>query len=505
MSVETVLTSIYLNSILFVMLMALYEWLRRTLPAVYSSEMKHQFKNNYGGQKGGDDQTVVSSLYMNYTNGDNNGTLDDSDDDTSYLRPESPPRGSTESKDSAFEKFVKIPRGGSLPDLFSFNWVRNVMEVPWDSVRKYSGLDSYFFLRYIRMNLRICSVTLIWAFIILIPTYIGGYSNDQKGWYHLSVANLTDKSWRLWIPVMFAYFFSGFVLFVMKQEYRHFLELRMDFLARGTSFINPQHHYSLMIENIPHELRSEKALSDYFESLFPGKVHSTSMLLNLPDLEAIATRCMRVCRRLEKSIAYYHATGKRATHNVGSPRMTILGIDMAPFDAVCCGSPNLAYVDNRRVTEKPQKGTHVDSISYYTYDLSETNNAMCTLQGRKAEIAFEGTHHTAADNWFTKLVFSAYEMANEIMVDSAEDNALRTSYTPLGETGVSIPQAELMDERTIYGTLQGARSSDSLHRPSPGRTVSESRSTTNLIDNGDADSVSTGGSTASKKQEILVS
>lgn len=487
------------------MLMALYEWLRRTLPAVYSSEMKHQFKNNYGGQKGGDDQTVVSSLYMNYTNGDNNGTLDDSDDDTSYLRPESPPRGSTESKDSAFEKFVKIPRGGSLPDLFSFNWVRNVMEVPWDSVRKYSGLDSYFFLRYIRMNLRICSVTLIWAFIILIPTYIGGYSNDQKGWYHLSVANLTDKSWRLWIPVMFAYFFSGFVLFVMKQEYRHFLELRMDFLARGTSFINPQHHYSLMIENIPHELRSEKALSDYFESLFPGKVHSTSMLLNLPDLEAIATRCMRVCRRLEKSIAYYHATGKRATHNVGSPRMTILGIDMAPFDAVCCGSPNLAYVDNRRVTEKPQKGTHVDSISYYTYDLSETNNAMCTLQGRKAEIAFEGTHHTAADNWFTKLVFSAYEMANEIMVDSAEDNALRTSYTPLGETGVSIPQAELMDERTIYGTLQGARSSDSLHRPSPGRTVSESRSTTNLIDNGDADSVSTGGSTASKKQEILVS
>ena len=178
---------------------------------------------------------------------------------------------------------------------------------------------------------------------------------------------------------------------------------------------------------------------------------------------------------------------------------------MAPFDAVCCGSPNLAYVDNRRVTEKPQKGTHVDSISYYTYDLSETNNAMCTLQGRKAEIAFEGTHHTAADNWFTKLVLSAYEMANEIMVESAEDNALRTSYTPLGETGVSIPQAELMDERTIYGTLQGARSSDSLHRPSLGRSVSESRSTTNLIDNGDADSVSTGGSTASKKQEILVS
>ena len=56
--------------------------------------------------------------------------------------------------------------------------------------------------------------------------------------------------------------------------------------------------------------------------------------------------------------------------------MTILGIDLAPCDAFCCGSPNLAYVDNRRVTEKPQKGTHVDSISYYTYDLSEMNKEM---------------------------------------------------------------------------------------------------------------------------------
>ena len=259
------------------------------------------------------------------------------------------------------------------------------------------------------MNLRICSVTCIWAFIILIPTYVGGYNNDQKGWYHMSVANLQDKNWRLWIPAIFAYFFSGFTLFVMKQEFRHFLELRMDFLARGTSFINPQHHYSLMIENIPHELRSEKALSDYFESLFPGKVHSTSIVLNLPDLETIATRCMRVCRRLEKSIAYYHAPGQRATHNVGSPRMTILGIDSAPCDGFCFGSaPNVAYVDNRRVTEKPQKGTHVDSISYYTYDLSEMNKEMCILQSRKAEIALEGTTHIEANNWFTKLVVSAY-------------------------------------------------------------------------------------------------
>jgi len=505
MSVETVLTSIYLNSILFVMIMLMYEWLRRTLPSVYSSQMKQQFKN-FGGWKSKDDLKSQSSAYYNYRNNGHEATRDDEDDDP-YLHPHTAPHGSSDSKDSAYEKFVELPRNGTLPDVISFNWVANVMDVPWESVRKYSGLDGYFFLRYIRMNLRICSVTCIWAFLILIPCYIGGYNNDQKGWYHLSVANLRDNSWRLWIPTTFAYFFSGFVLFVMKQEYRHFLELRMDFLARGTSFVNPQHHYSLMVENIPHELRSEKALSDYFESLFPGKVHSTSMVLNLPDLETVATRCMRVCRRLEKSIAYYHATGRRATHNVGSPRMTILGIDLAPCDAFCCGTPNLAYVDNRRVTEKPQKGTHVDSISYYTYDLSEMNKEMCTLQSRKAEIAFQGTHHTAADNWFTKLVVSAYEMANEIMIESAEDNALRTNYTPVGETGVPIPQAELMGERTIYGTLHGAKSVDTnpfAYQGSLVQSITHSGSSTNLIENGEDESHSFGDSTRTKQQEEIL-
>lgn len=512
MSVETVLTSIYLNSMLFVALMLMYEWLRRVLPSVYSSEMKRQFKMS-GGWKNGEEPTAFPA-YLDYNARNRDVTRDDDND---YLQsvPEPVRHESSDSRDSEGEKsFMDLPKSGSLPDVISFHWVSNVIDVPWDSVRKHSGLDGYFFLRYIRMNLRICSVTCIWAFIILIPTYIGGYNNDQQGWYHMSVANLLDGSWRLWIPTIFAYFFSGFILFVMKQEYRHFLELRMDFLARGTSFINPQHHYSLMVENIPNELRSEKALADYFESLFPGKVHSTSMVLNLPDLETIATRCMRICRRLEKSIAHYHATGQRATHNVGSPRMTILGIDMAPCDRFFCGSPpNVAYVDNynRRITEKPQKGTHVDSISYYTYDLNEMNKQMCSLQSRKAEIALEGTNHSAADNWFTKLVVSAYEMANEIMLDSAEDNALRTSYTPVCETGVPIPQAELMGERTIYGTLQGvaARSTDYSpygYQGSIVQSVADSRSDGNLFGNGDDGSCSTGGSMKSKKHEdVLVS
>ena len=95
-------------------------------------------------------------------------------------------------------------------------------------------------------------------------------------------------------------------------------------------------------------------------------------------------------------------------------------------------------------------------------------------------------------------------MANEIMIDSAEDNALRTSYTPVLETGVPIPQAELMGERTIYGTLQGvaARSPRITSDEYQGSLLQPVANSTS-DDNG---SCSSAGSMRSKKQEqILVS
>lgn len=308
-SVDTVVTSLYLNALVFIVLMATYEVLRRSMPAVYSSQIKRLYK---AGMPDNDDDSSVGS----------------------GLKPTASFSGRIQRTPSLAEL------DKSLPDIFSFNWVASVFNVSWTTVRKYSGLDGYFFLRLIRMNLRICAVTSFWAILVLIPVYATGQNqNGEEGWYHFSAANVIKGSWRMWIPSIFAYLFTGFIFFVMKQEYRHFLELRMDFLARGSSHVHPQHHYSLLVENIPYDLRSEKALLEYFDKLFPGKIHSASVLLNLPDLEAVSARCQRVCRRLEKSIAYWHATGTRPTHNVGSPRITILGVDLAPFDFSCGAYP----------------------------------------------------------------------------------------------------------------------------------------------------------------------
>ena len=118
----------------------------------------------------------------------------------------------------------------------------------------------------------------------------------------------------------------------MSEEYKHYLECRIDFLTRGEGMVTSQQHmYSLIVERIPHELRSDRALYDYFNRLFPRKVHSTVVVLNVPDLEKESAKRKRVLRRLEKSMVSLDARGMRPRHVVGRKRLRCCGIETRPF------------------------------------------------------------------------------------------------------------------------------------------------------------------------------
>lgn len=66
-------------------------------------------------------------------------------------------------------------------------------------------------------------------------------------------------------------------------------------------------------------------------------------------------------------------------------------------------------------------------------------------------MAFQGNPSDKADSWLSRLMITATEVADQIMLDSAEDNFLRANYAPYDEYENSIPQAELMSSR--YGSF----------------------------------------------------
>lgn len=433
-SVDAVLTSIFLNAVVFVLLMCFYECLRRMLPAVYSSRKRLKFARE-GRDKGHSAAAAAAEQQQQPPT------------PSAPPLPSRPADGIISDDDTAADaqqqqKLNTSTSEQSLPDDRPLDWVGPVFGVPWSKVRKTAGLDGYFFLRFIRMHVRIAAVSTFWFFVILVPVYATGSSDpytSAPGWYHLSAANVPAHGWRMWMPCIFLYLFSGFIFFVVKQEYRHFLELRQDFLARGTIHIHPQHHYSLMVENVPYDLRSDRALADYFRKLFPGSVHSASVVLKLPDLEEAANRCTRSCRRLEKSIAFLHATGRRPMHIVGRGRMRVLGVDLAPLECRPCGGGGGSHgayydsdeddcyaemADDPQPHERPPKGTRVDSISYYTQELAAHSRALFRMQKRKGAIAESGNRSFRAANWLEQVVREASLVAARIMDDSVQDNAL---------------------------------------------------------------------------------
>jgi len=393
--------AIYFNLIIFVALMLLYEVLRILIPTVYFSRQ-------------------MPSIETQMT--------EDSD------RFEDNPVVKNEMHSPV------VPVLGKNTNFFK--WINPINGISWRRIREAAGLDAYFYLRYIRMCYRITTVTALWGFIALFPVYWTG-NNGAEDWYHLSMANVSQgSSWRIWVSTLFMYMFSFFVFYVMKNELTHYMELRLDFLGKGEKDVNPQQNYSIMLENVPKELRSDRALYDYFNKLFPGKVHSASVMLNLPELEARSVKKIRITRRLEKSIAHYEATKKRPTHIMGRPRLNCMDIECSPLECTFCKGSSL---HNMETDGEVNRGERVDSIQYYTYDLQKTNCDLFLLQKEKLSIADAGNRSLRATGWFSAVskIADMFIEENDDYDNSYEDSDWRSnseSWNHSKDASIDAPQ-----------------------------------------------------------------
>lgn len=193
-----------------------------------------------------------------------------------------------------------------------------------------------------------------------------------------------------YIPFAFSHTFglqTSYLIFLLNEEYKHYVECRMEFLAKGDSHVHPQQRYTLLVEDIPNELRSEKALLDYFEELFPNRIHSSCIVLNVPDLTDLYDRRDKVVRRLEKCQAIVEITKKRPFHKVGTHKyLDIVGRRVDLFE----NDPRL-----------PQRGERVDSIQYYTKYLAILNEKVAEKQQDKMLLARKGDNSRRASEWIS--------------------------------------------------------------------------------------------------------
>lgn len=226
------------------------------------------------------------------------------------------------------------------------SWVWKVYSFSADELIETVGLDGLCFLRLMSMGFRFACVgacNSIWLFPVY-ATATKDPASAENVVNYLSFNLLQDGSPRFIATVMAAYVFFGYVMYTMLREFSWFNEQRYNWLRRFK-----QQNYSILVRNIPKDLRSNNLLLGYFQSVYGSeRVLEAHVCIHMADLEAMVKSREACIGNLEHALAEFAISGRR-------PRHLLL----------------LQAVSN--TVGATQGESEVDSINYYTAELDKLN------------------------------------------------------------------------------------------------------------------------------------
>lgn len=171
------------------------------------------------------------------------------------------------------------------------------------------GLDSYMFLRFLRMGFRASLVGTLLGCFILIPIYATAEATglQTEEFNSITLAHVSSSSPRLWASVVCWALFILFVLHEIHVEWKEFGPKRRDFMACGDVDTERDYRYTCLVENLPIPLRSNHALRKYFDKIFPNQIHQANVLVHAEHLEKLVQQRQTLILQCESAIAMTHA------------------------------------------------------------------------------------------------------------------------------------------------------------------------------------------------------
>ena len=176
-------------------------------------------------------------------------------------------------------------------------WLKPLFNTPNLAFIQKCGLDAYFFLRYLRMLLKIFVPITVVVTPILLP--INRYSGHNKGLDKLSISNIEPqyKAHRLWAHCLLALGVIGWVCFVVYRELRGYIRVRQAFLT------SPQHRIrasatTVLVTGIPRKWLTIEALNGLYD-VFPGGIRNIWINRNFDPLADKVTYRDSLAKSLE--------------------------------------------------------------------------------------------------------------------------------------------------------------------------------------------------------------
>lgn len=173
-----------------------------------------------------------------------------------------------------------VPAGLAAPEVprVPWRWFVPLLYPKCDSlVLEYAGLDAYVTIRFISLSCKLFAILAPLGLVVLGSVYAtqGDEANlTTASRQELSMLTLQYVTGNggvgtnlMWLPCVFVYIFTGIGIALLHREYVRIVPLQREYLL-----YKHQSTYSIVVERIPPEIHSRRALKRYFESLFPGSV-----------------------------------------------------------------------------------------------------------------------------------------------------------------------------------------------------------------------------------------
>ncbi|QDS73921.1 hypothetical protein FKW77_007673 [Venturia effusa] len=167
------------------------------------------------------------------------------------------------------------------PPANPIRWIYTVFKIKEDPEVLYkAGMDAYFFLRYLSMNLKIFSPALCLMLPILLPLNYNGGTNDRniegvqydvKGLDTLAWSNVAPQnSDRYWAHCILAILLIVWVCYLFHQELMHYVVKRQEYLTSSGHRLKAS-STTVLVTDIPKELCTIEALEELYGD-FPGGI-----------------------------------------------------------------------------------------------------------------------------------------------------------------------------------------------------------------------------------------
>ncbi|KAJ3159080.1 hypothetical protein HDU86_001979 [Geranomyces michiganensis] len=283
---------------------------------------------------------------------------------------------------------VYAPRTFLVPDKILtkplkgyFSWATLAWKIDDEDTIRRIGADNFSALFYMRMLTRLFVVISVAAVVILIPVYATG-NVGNKGLNKLAIGNVGEKqSQRLWATLIMSAFFVAAVL--------HFIFKLLDkaALLRHTFILGPDQHkslsgYTLLVRDIPKELRDPGVIRDLFNRVQPNKVLDVILIRDVKKIKKVYKEHMKSRNAVEKACAKYLSAIAKKHAEGAKNRNAAVGIDMEDGQGT---NPDHHLIESLRPTNKAKIvfGEKRDTIGW---NLKQMGRLESELERERVEV-----------------------------------------------------------------------------------------------------------------------